>query len=68
MNARAPAVNPLIAASILVYCEDGWAGWPATMALAYGIMRLLGASLPEPRIPILMGPGLLRRVLRRRRG
>jgi membrane protease YdiL (CAAX protease family) len=76
------AVNPLIAALVLAYRENGPAGmtellkrsvdyrrinpktwyvpilclWPLTMVLAYGLMDLKGAPLPEPQLPILMMP------------
>jgi hypothetical protein len=49
--------------SLLELC-DGWKIWyvpmiflwPATMALTYGLMRLLGMPLPDPKIPIVMVP------------
>lgn len=77
------AVNPLIAASILVYRENGSDGvkelltraidyrrierkiwyvlilclWPITMVLAYGLMYLMGASLPDDlRLPVSVVP------------
>lgn len=30
--------------------------WPATMVLTYGLMRLLGIPLPNPKIPLAMVP------------
>ncbi len=78
------AFNPLIAAVILAYREDGSDGvkellkrsvdyrrikrksWyvpivcfmPITMVVEFGLMDLMGASLPDPQVPILMVPVL----------
>lgn len=80
------AINPLIAASILIYREKGSEGlkallkravdfrkirrkgwylpilffWPIMMVLAYGLMRLVGAPLPDDlQFPLLALPVFL---------